>query len=650
MKYTNPGRSLVRALKAILSAAYFLLDNNHRQVAITTRSAESSSPRRQNDLCPIYWINLDTSTSRRDAVLNSFTSLGIYSNHYRVPAYTNITAYEAWNSGRLVLHPKIKLEAKTEYPATLSKHINHRYHYEEAACLLSHLRAIKNAYNAGHEVALILEDDALMSASFQQQWRGYVKEGAPLGWKILQFATMMPKVMKQGIHLHDPFVSWQPYHWSTRAYMINRAGMQTVMEKAYSTSESMGGEDVWSVVLEAPMVVSDEAIYTLVGDAYTSTRLWIDSFDNVDSTIQSNEVNSDIMHSYSSITSNRDNVINHHLRADRADDTMIFEESLLVLMNVRIREAKGLKREIERIKQDSHDVCKFHRTCKWKVNVVVVHQDMLAFVQKYAASELSGTSESPSNVETLITLSTQPFNKFAFVEKSIPLMAGYDFVLLKDNDQRISGFPWRTFVLQKKNAIVSGPLRQSAHEALLGMAMEKSNMELQHFQFHEAHEWFHYDWSSRLITEVVPTEVPLLEMYFTLFDAEFAAYFFRQVLSPEFIGGSNSWGPDYLWCQAAREWDNGGGRPGCYLVPLVSSHENSHQIEKGDAFVAKGHENMNRFKNHPKFGKWMKAAFAWNRIVGAKNLLQIERDCRGKLKLKKADSFDVQSCSMLAMK
>jgi len=321
-------------------------------------------------------------------------------------------------------------------------------------------------------------------------------------------------------------------------------------------------------------------------------------------------------------------------------------------MNVRIRDTKGLKREIERIKQDSHDVCKFHRRCKWKVNVVVVHQDMLSSVRKHASSEFSGTSESQSsNVEALITLSAEPFNKFAFVEKSIPLMADYDLVLLKDNDQRISGFPWRTFLLQKKNAIISGPLRQSAHEALLGMAMEKQHMELQYFQFHEAHEWFHYDWSSRLITEVVPTEVPLLEMYFTLFDAEFARYFFRQVLSmPEFIAGSNSWGPDYLWCQAAREWDDDGDRPGCYLVPLVSSHENSQQIEKGDAFVAKGHENIDRFKNHPKFGKWMKPAFAWNRIVGGKNLLQIERYCRGKLKLKKEDSFDVQSCSMLVIK
>ena len=75
----------------------------------------------------------------------------------------------------------------------------------------------------------------------------------------------------------------------------------------------MWGEDVWSVVLEPPMVVSDEVIYTLVGDAYILTRFWIDSHD-VNSTIQSNEVNSDIMHSYSCITSNRDAIDHHHVR------------------------------------------------------------------------------------------------------------------------------------------------------------------------------------------------------------------------------------------------------------------------------------------------------------------------------------------------
>ena len=89
----------------------------------------------------------------------------------------------------------------------------------------------------------------------------------------MQFATNFCALKKQFVHLHYPFITWQPYHWSTRAYLVNRAGMRTLLDEAYSISEK--GDAVWRLD-GYPFVVADEVIYASIGDAYTSTGLWVD--------------------------------------------------------------------------------------------------------------------------------------------------------------------------------------------------------------------------------------------------------------------------------------------------------------------------------------------------------------------------------------
>ena len=179
--------------------------------------------------------------------------------------------------------------------------------------------------------------------------------------------------------------------------------------------------------------------------------------------------------------------------------------------------------------------------------------------------------------------------------------------------------------------------------ALLGNALEKK--EQQFFYFHEAHEWFHYNWSSKLITGVVPTEVPLLEMYFVLFDAKFAHNFFRSILTPEFIKQVSSSGPEYVLCQAAKEWDS--SRPGCYLIPTVSSWEkDGREIEKRETLNKKESESLKYFNSNPLFGRWMKASQEWAKVVGNKSLYQIEQACRHLLNSRKADFFNLRACTM----
>jgi len=574
-------------------------------------------------------------------MLKSFESLGIPSNHHHRVIASNIPQLlNASKSGHLIFHPEIRLEAHGIRPKPHQQNI---YYYSEAACLLSHLNAIKRAYEDGHDLVLFLEDDAVLSTTFLEHWRDYVNhEATPDGWKILQFATVNPHVIRQGVLLREHFVSWQPYHWSTRAYVMNREGMQTLMEGAYVSSSTDNSRDNalggWQIPSSLPpMVVADEVIYSIVGDAYTSTGLWVDSFEGHGSTVQSKESNADvnegIMHSYSVPGDLVD-----HVTMKKEHDKFWFEESLLVMMNVRVSDEGGMERDIRWIRQDFHAACRFHRICNWEINVVIANP---ALTESFRVS----SSDLPPNIHFHTTVSAEPFNKFSYVRTIVDRMDDYDLVLLKDNDLRISGFPWRTFVERKENAVVSGPLRQSLREAMAYNLNSRRKSDQKSF-FHEAHNWVEKDWSADLFANVMPTEVPIVEMYFVLFDGAFAKYFFDRILTPEFVGQSSDWGPDLLWCTAAKEWDD--SRPSCYLVPLVSGHEDSRQIDKRRRveFNARGDRVLNAFRTDPHVGKWMRVSTAWHGLIHSQSLQKIKQNCRDLLGIKNKELFDLQACTM----
>jgi hypothetical protein len=75
-------------------------------------------------------------------------------------------------------------------------------------------------------------------------------------------------------------------------------------------------------------------------------------------------------------------------------------------------------------------------------------------------------------------------------------------------------------------------------------------------------------------------------MYFVVFQGDFAHWFFPHVLTNEFLSQPSEWGLDLLWCGAAKEY-----RPpqvSCSLVPVVSVHKDSRQIQKNDEYNDEG--------------------------------------------------------------
>jgi hypothetical protein len=240
-------------------------------------------------------------------------------------------------------------------------------------------------------------------------------------------------------------------------------------------------------------------------------------------------------------------------------------------------------------------------------------------------------------------------------QQSSTTMDGHDDdyldFLAEERHATLRGFPWNTFIERKGNATISGPLRQSTNEAL---SRDRINPNRQWFQFHAASEWQNPfrgpGWDTDHYGGISPIEVPILEQYFVLFQGDFAHWFFSRVLTDEFVSQSSDWGPDLIWCGAANEY-----RPSqvsCSLVPVVSLHEDSRQIETNDEFMKKGANMMNYFRNNHLFRHWFLASQHWQEIIGgAGDNTELERRCKSMYETLRSSrqQFDIEKCSRLAI-
>src|SRR6056300_49583 len=611
--------AIIAFIMVIVAKSIVKIVNKLHPSSQTTQPSSIDSHASCQKLPHIHWINLDESKERRESFLKSVKSVGIVNQH-RVAAYDSEQAAALIDSKQVIFHPQIKVYAGDGQMSYL-KHPDNIYVFNEAACLLSHLKAIKQAYDSGHELAFIAEDDASFSGIFCDEFHAYLAL-APEGWKVLQFATNNPHVVQHGSFLSEPFISWQRYHHSTRAYLINRAGMETLLGKLHSTTST--GRSMWRVE-EFPSVVADEAIYTLTGDTYYSTGLWVDTA-ALESTIQKkgNEVLKGIWdHPYSFLEGKERDQIN---KKKEVTPDHFMGRSLLVIMSIGLTSESQIEKEIEVITQDTHALCKFHRVCEWEVNVIANEASLVTLF-----GEASSVLPPYVHIHTKVKQSNAVSN-FLFAREILStLPAKFDLVLFKDNDQRINGFPWRTFVEKSEMSVLSAPLRSTQRDHMLWSTKKKKSQDV---QFHDANHWMFWwngrYWHSQLIAifeNIAPISVPFLESYFVLMDAMFAKNLFDQVLTSDMYENPSS--IPYVWCKAAYDWDS--RRPSCRLIPLVSTHEDNMNTKAIET----------RTNSNPSFDETSSVAAKWMTIVGGQHsILEMEKLCLKRLDTAFVDEDD----------
>lgn len=159
----------------------------------------------------VYYINLDRSSDRRRFMNDQFHNLDLNSdkvhrlravNGKNLPSYSFINKY------------------------TWSNYMTN----SRIATTLSHLKAIKAAYDNGDNHAIICEDD--VSWVFVPLWECTLMEkieALPADWLIYRLSTMHPK-WKGG-----PFTYYKDHKtYGAQAYVVNRKFMQLVVDNCFT--------------------------------------------------------------------------------------------------------------------------------------------------------------------------------------------------------------------------------------------------------------------------------------------------------------------------------------------------------------------------------------------------------------------------------
>jgi GR25 family glycosyltransferase involved in LPS biosynthesis len=519
----------------------------------------------------------------------------------RVPAIDTVQLKLLLETNRLFVNSSL-VPTRND---TFEKHARNEYLFEEAAVTLSHLTAILQAYNAGHETVLVLEDDAELKTDFLLNWHAYAKL-APRNWSVLQWFTSNNVIVQHGLHLvNDQWISWQAEHHSSRAYMLSREGMHQILHRVHSTEKD--GSHVWHLN-EPDIVMADELIYYLGKKTYTSTYPWIGRRDEGFKTWPhggQNQKDPTILGIIQRISGYSGRSFPQQSASMPSRNNIpLRPERILVLTSLRLKTEDSITTEVARLIEDAGALSVWHANCTWVVNTVLVKSSLKKFLE-------DATMDLPHNINLRVQISDERFNKWTVMGSLASEMPMYDYVLMKDSDQRLAGFPWNSFMEKKGDAIVSGPLLQAVEESLIRNKFKKKH---QAFLFFDGNGWKkQHQPDERFVSmfqNITAFRVPFLEQYFALIRGDFASWFFSQILTAEFLSQPADWGPHRMWCAAARDFSP--RNTPCNVIPCVTLHEDSRTIGVDKTYKQWGERAIYRFKINRVFKRWMDKSEHWS--------------------------------------
>lgn len=561
-----------------------------------------------------YFINLDESTDRAMALTQSIANLSLKPQSslqvHRVSAVTVDEVKEMYRNGLLYFkqaegdtkHNRTKLIDRARTPSDYNT-----FTFHEVACTLSHLRAIKQAYDDGQEAAFIIEDDALISQDFIDNWESYADQ-APSDWQILQWITNNIYANKRALHTYNDFwMSWRCYFWGTAFYTIRRDGMERIIDASYKKSvighanrTSASHAEGW--IFSEPQVVTADSLVYYLTKTYTSTYPWI-TLQNCSSTIM-HGFREDYTFGKSSIKSPPPKLTNSHLAAIKRPET------IAVVMNLRLTDITSSADEIQSLLVDVETFSSIHPHSRWFVKIVLVSDSLKSFVE----TMLSSYFPSPgigSFVHIHLEVNSKRFNKFIFLRAVLDEVKSYEYVLLKDNDISLAGFEWNTFMDAKGNSTLSSPFYETSEDWLERNRIKRydSNqlVNLQHGTV------FNRYYDELYSTPLEPIPTMFLEMKLVLMKGQFAYWFFSRIFQARFFVDQNvSWGVDLMWCGAAYQYNTNHDNKDmniCSLIPLNILDRDTKQISKNNSFRVSGNQLVKRWEKDPRFSSWFSKSY-----------------------------------------
>ena len=258
------------------------------------------------------------------------------------------------------------------------------------------------------------------------------------------------------------------------------------------------------------------------------------------------------------------------------------KEKTLIITTTRILNEVQFEDELERWVSDYNAI-----VADWHLTIVVIHKTLEKLIQRRWPAFLD-------RLKLTIVVQKEPYSKFRFIRESVADMHSYQHVVIKDSDQNIAGMPWETFL--SRRAVIMSPLRQTLN----------GTDERQWFTFTDGARWK----KTNKIKTMQAKKVPVLEQYFVMMNGAFAAWFFPQILTDELLTNLNGqptesdWGPDTIWCGAAREWSP--RETSCLLVPVISRHDDTKQVELWTSSSLRHYMNMEQVTRYKEaFPQWL---------------------------------------------
>lgn len=493
-----------------------------------------------------------------------------------------------------------------------------------------HSTALQQAYEDGHERVMVVEplSSKIVLSPFELYDRAQrammlqtAQHASALLWDVIQLFSdvSQPGILGLG---NESIAAWLPYHGcgKLRTYLIRRQGLANVLECSETRRKSIPfWKSMW-LWAEPEIILQtvDEIVYHCAGRAFT------------------------VAAASTNIGDSRSTDDEHQQQQTQHVELALTNQSVLVLMSIRVSSLEQWEREMVRVKEDKAALCPFYERCQWHIHLVLT--------DPIFRNSIPGRLLHAPGIQWQVEEKAALYNKFAHLHGSVlGYMDNYDHVVLKDNDQRILGLPWVALCRGKSNAVLASPLRQTIPEAFL---VNRHKRKRQHFQIHEALNWLDGHSSndmSYLFSNVIPIDVPFLEMYFVLMDGAFARWFFTQILTPDFVNQASEWGPDLMWCTAAQEWSPSG--KGCRLVPVVSPHEDTRQIVISGQRYDTGFAMLAKFEKE--FAGWMKGPKLWVSIVGGTSRWYMDWKCHcalGRTSLREMFApYSISNCASVAM-
>lgn len=406
-------------------------------------------------------------------------------NHTRIEATDILMAQKLYKSGHIVTNSTFLT------PGTMplwKMHKENTYTWAELATSISHTNAIRKAYDNGDKMALILEDDVTFDLKDQGKIRAYI-ETAPKDWDVLQLYIQNMRLFAHNAHLIDPWLFWQSHSWGATAYVINRKGMRSLLEKLYDGR----------YIFNDNVLVADELVYYFL-NAYSATRFFFNTL-NDESQIQKD-----------TIWKNRANVMQYIAteKNQRSFSSQLFRIAIIVRID----------------------------TIQHKLNVLDDREFLLENYRGTIVWHVMGTQASMlADLDDVVWI------------QHLRDVGHFDFVTMKHGDYRITGMPWNTLVKKSCEHVISGVLMSHKRHHTIAMRHQKNpNM----FDFRNVVHSFTKTDVTRTqnrgsFTKVVPIRVDYVESDFSVINGSFFSWFIKErganePFGPIWCGAAYEWG------------------------------------------------------------------------------------------------------------